>query len=143
MPASSWGEAMPERTISTGQIVVTPSLDEIAAFTNAVGFGLDTPPDAVAITPFLALSWLAKPELRGLVTDACPAGSLPMQVSQEIEVSKHLTAGEAFTVAAALQGDAQNLQLTYTVTDSAGAVRTNGEIGFVCVALADLYRVIQ
>ena len=143
MPASWWGGAMPERTISTAQIVVTPSLDEIAAFTDAVGFGLDTPPDAVAITPFLALSWLAKPEIRGLVTDACPAGTLPMQVGQQIAVSKHLTAGETFTVSAALQRDAQTLQLTYTVTDSAGAVRTNGEIGFVCVALADLDRIVQ
>lgn len=134
---------MPERALSSAQIVVTPSFEEVAAFTSAIGFGLDIPVGSTPVTPFLALSWLAKPEIRALIIGACPVGTLPMQVSQQIEVSKHLTANEAFTVAATLQRNGQNLQLIYTVADSADAVRSSGEIGFVCVASADLDRIVQ
>jgi hypothetical protein len=140
----SWlGKAMPNAKPASAEITVTPSTEAITAYGNSVGFGLPDANPAGAPTHFLAMTWLSMPPIRQLVADACPAGTLPMQTSQFVEMGADLFAGETLTVTAAISASNGQLQLSYTATDQAGKVRTRGEIGFVCVTPDDLDRILQ
>lgn len=142
MPASSWAGAMPDSP-TVVEISLVPSVEEMAAYSAAVGFGLRPPQEPEASTPFLALSWLSRPAIRQLIAAACPAGSLPMQVSQTIEMGDIMTVGDVLVVTASLDARNDPVHLNYAVTDSAGTVRTSGQIGFVWIAAADIGQLLS
>lgn len=123
---------------TSAKVIVRIDSKTAKAFDAAVGYGDNVPPPAYG-SHLIAMTWLSAPEIKHLVTSACPPQTLPIQTSQSSAMLQHLPMSGVLVLSASATRRGEEIILSYHGEDDAsGALLTRGEVAFICVPQAQI-----
>ena len=129
---------------TSAKVTVRIDSEAAKAFDAAVGYGNNVPPPAASGSHLIAMTWLSAPEIKHLVTSACPPQTLPVQTSQFSALLQHLPIAGVFVLSASATRRDDEIILSYQGEDHAsGLLLTRGEVAFICVPRARIAEQLQ